>query len=99
LHRYTQSKLYIATRLALKHLDAGAAAQMLRPFLATGSKHGIQVGSLGDSALLLAGFGDDVAAAVRLVDLADLPPAALPDALEKRLAAIEARLERLEAAR
>lgn len=96
LQRYASSKTYIATRIALRHVDASQAAQMLRPFLAN-NKTPMQVGSLGPSALLLSGFGDDVAAAARLIDLADLPSAELPDRLEQRLAAIEARLARLEA--
>lgn len=94
-------KVHVVTRVRTEHVNAHQAAQMLRPFLAGMSQTGLSmsIGSVADSSLLLSGFADDVAAAVRLVRMSDLPPAQPDKTVADRLAAVEARLAALETSR
>lgn len=94
-------KRQVLTTVPLQHIDAQLANNTLRPFFA-GSGGGVSVGTVGDGqSLLLQGFQDQVAQAVRVVQLADVPQRAGRDALDARtltdrVEALEARIRALE---
>jgi hypothetical protein len=97
-------KLPVAVVVPLAHANAVIAANSLRPFFANSGMptgFGLTVGNAGNQrALLLAGMQDQVAQAIRLVKLCDLPPGPeqveAEQALNLRLQALEARLQALE---
>ncbi|MFY9341789.1 MAG: secretin N-terminal domain-containing protein [Planctomycetota bacterium] len=72
-----QTGVPIMTTVPLKHINATIATNSLRPFYAqTGGQQGgtVQLGNVGNaSAMLLQGFGPQVYAAVRLLELVDVP--------------------------
>jgi len=77
--------------ITLEHLDAGIACNALRPFLATNSNTtlALWMGTAGNQrTIMLTGFGDQVAAALRLLQEADRPQPA-----ELELAATLQRLQ------
>ena len=91
-------KIWASTVVALKHLDANVAVNSLRPFFATNqSGSGLIVGSVGGSrSLLLSGFSDQVANAIRLLQDADQPQAEVQVGLTQRLTELEQRVKALE---
>lgn len=76
-----QTGVPILTTLPLKHINAQLARNTLRPFFAsTGGNFvgSVQIGNVGNkSALLLQGFGPQVHAAARMIQLVDEPSAEL----------------------
>jgi len=90
-------RLYVTTRIELRHVRAGVMAQTLRPFFAIGGATSFDIGTAGnDGILLLRGMAADVATATELVADADRP-APLPKVAEDRIASLEARVRALEA--
>ena len=94
-------RIAVTTVVTLKHVNATIAVNSLRPFFASGGQQnpGLALGSVGNGqAMLLTGFADQVAAAIRMIREADLPPSA-PDAdTQSRLQLLEQRVQALEAA-
>ena len=86
----SKQKIIVLTAVPLEHIDAAKAGQQLRPFFAgTGaSGYGLQFGNAGSQrSLLLQGFADQVAGAIRLLRKVDQPNAqALPRSLDSQLA-------------
>ena len=98
-----QLRVFVTTVMPLKHINATIATNALRPFFqsAHGSHSGLTPGNVGNaSAMILSGFQDQVAAAVRMLRAADVPPS--PEQLGQELAlhqqvqALQARVEALE---
>ena len=96
-------KVPVLTVVELKHVNATIATNALRPFYAStgGAAGGAQLtlGNVGSgSAMLLCGYNDQVAAAIRLLKNCDVPPP--PDttqpSLVERIDAIDRRLQALE---
>lgn len=99
-----QLRMMVLTALTLKNINANIATNAMRPFFAqTGGNGGassVTFGTAGsENGLLIAGFQDQVAAMVRMVQTLDesaargeRPTEAKVAELEQRLAAIEARL-------
>lgn len=102
-------KRQVLTTLSLQHINAQYANNALRPFFA-GAASGLMIGTVGDrQSLLLQGFQDQVAQAIRVVQLADVPQRpeleraqgrkTMKDyvqELEARLQALEKRLAAIE---
>lgn len=94
-------RMPVLTVVELRHINATVATNALRQFFAsTGSpnSNSLTLGNAGNNtAILLTGFQDQVAAAVRLLQSVDLPPRenAAPGIAE-RLERIEARLDKIE---
>lgn len=100
-------RLPVTTVVKLKHINATIATNALRPFYAsTGSPQGggsLTLGNVGNNtAILLSGMQDQVAGAIRMLEICDVPPAAgeaAPDlaerieALTRRVKALEEKLE------
>jgi hypothetical protein len=105
-------KRQVITTLSLQHINARYANNALRPFFAGtgGTSMGLSIGTVGNpQSLLLQGFQDEVAQAVRVIQLADVPPRPelepMPGnktmkeyvkLLEARIQALEKRLAKLE---
>lgn len=99
-------KRQVLTTLSLKHINAQLANNALRPFFASsggGFPGGIMIGTVGDQqSLLLQGFQDQVAQAIRVVQLADVPQRAELEILGGRttmqdyVKGLEARIKALE---
>ena len=74
--RRPRLKMYVCTTIKLKHVDASHASQQLRPFFAAGGARGggLSFGTGGSSRqLLLQGFADNVASAIRTIQSLDVP--------------------------
>ncbi len=70
-------KMVVVTALPLEHVQVQVATNSLRPFYAAGGQPGaaLTLGNVGNNrAMLLQGFADQVAAAIRLLRLTDVPP-------------------------
>jgi hypothetical protein len=96
-------KVPVLTVVELKHINATIATNALRPFYAStgGAAGGAQLtlGNVGNnSAMLLCGYNDQVAAAIRLLKTCDVPPPpdTTPPALIERIDAVERRLQAIE---
>ncbi len=96
--------LVVQTTVTLKHLDANAASNTLRPFFMTrGGSAALTIGAAGGS-LLLSGFVHQVDRALQVLDAADVPRKAPVVAAEEnedcatRLKRLEQRIAKLEAA-
>ncbi len=73
-----QLKRLVSTSLRLGHIDATRAAQYLLPMIARNSPSGLRlsIGSLGTRhALMLKGLSDQVANAIEMVSMMDIPEA------------------------
>ena len=71
-----QLKVMVVTIVELKHTNAQLAQNALRPFFANGShrRDGINIGTVGNvQSLLIQGFQDRVAQAIKMVQLSDVP--------------------------
>ncbi|MCA8951834.1 MAG: hypothetical protein KDE27_20155 [Planctomycetes bacterium] len=101
-----QLRMPVSTVLPLEHINSAVATNALRPFFgARGGQASVSFGSIGsDSALLMTGMQDQVANAVRLIQLADVAKAAesaKPDVetrledLARRIGQLEDRIERI----
>ena len=95
-------KMPVTVVVPMKHTNATIATNALRPFFASaGSPQGagsLSIGNVGNnSAMLLSGMQDQVANAIRLVQLADVPPAADSPGTAERLEALTQRVAALEA--
>lgn len=92
----------VLTVVSLKHINATIATNALRPFYAsTGGtpSASLTIGNVGNNtAMLLSGFNDQVASAIRLLQVCDVPPPpeAAPPSLAERIDAIERRLQAVE---
>lgn len=96
-------KVPVVTVVVLKHVNATIATNALRPFYAvTGGAAGgaqLTLGNVGNnSAMLLCGYNDQVAAALKLLQFCDVPPPpeAAPPSLTERIDAVERRLQAIE---
>ena len=96
-------KLAVLTVVELKHINATIATNALRPFFAStgGAAGGAQLtlGNVGNNtAMLLCGYNDQVAAAIRLLKTCDVPPPPeqAPPSLSERIDALERRLTAIE---
>ena len=101
--RQPDLKMVVYTQLELQHIDANYAANSLRPFFAqtAANQPTMVIGTAGStSTLLLSGFQDQVAQALRLVRVCDRPETRPQQVqIEQRLAAIEQQLQALQALR
>jgi hypothetical protein len=101
-------RMAVTTVVQLQHINATIATNALRPFFAsTGSPSGgasLTLGNVGNNTgMLLSGMQDQVANAIRMLRLVDVPPAQPPvqglteqiEALQDRVAKLEKALEKL----
>ncbi|MCK5940333.1 MAG: hypothetical protein KAI24_00075 [Planctomycetes bacterium] len=103
-------KVPVITVVRLEHINAQLANNALRPFFASNSggygANSLSIGNVGNAqSLLLQGFQDQVAQAIRMIGLCDIEQPAqdyhgqpLPDyiaRLEQRIKKLENRLEKL----
>jgi len=107
--QHARAALPVVTVVRLKHISATKATNTVRPFFA-GAGAGaasIQIGNAGDDeSVLLAGFSNQVAQAMRLFEEVDQPSQQPPSTralerlavVEKQLADVQKRLARLEKA-
>ena len=65
----------ITTTLTFKHLDASRAAAQLRPFFAAAGGQGMPISFVGlnSKSMLMSGFAPQVARAMQLLAMADVP--------------------------
>ena len=92
-------KMVVVTSVTLEHTQVQVATNSLRPFFASSGQAGgaLTIGNVGSNqAMLLMGFADQVAAAIRLVRLADVSPGSVYRGLEERMRELEKRLAALE---
>ena len=97
-------KRQVITTISLQHINAQAANNALRPFFAGmgGASMGLSIGTVGDpQSLLLQGFQDQVAQAIRVVQLADVPQKAelemvKGETMRNYVQQLEARIQTLE---
>jgi hypothetical protein len=84
----------VLTAVQLQHINANIATNALRPFFAHASGQmggGISFGTAGGNrSLLICGFQDQVASAVRLLQSCDVPGNIDPNEFEMRLQRLEA---------
>lgn len=101
--------LPVVTTVRLKHVSAPKATATVRPFFAsTGAAAGsVSIGTAGNEEMvLLQGFANQVAQAIRLFEEIDQPPRQTPSKsvvaqlaeVQRQLAGLEKRLARLEKA-
>lgn len=96
-----QTGVPILTTVPLKNINATVATNALRPFFAsTGSPQGggaVTLGNVGNNtAMLLCGLQDQVANAIRMVQVADMPGAPETPGTAERLEALSQRVRALE---
>ena len=91
-------KMPVVTSLTLEHIQVQVATNSLRPFFATAGQSGsLTIGNVGSNqAMLLRGFADQVAAAIRLVRLADVSSGSVYRGVEERMRELEKRIAALE---
>jgi hypothetical protein len=94
-------KMSVSTVVPLKHVNATIATNALRPFFAsTGAPGGggsLTLGNVGNnSAILLSGLQDQVANAIRMLQVADQPGAPEVAGTAERLEALNQRVAALE---
>ena len=92
-------KMVVVTVVPLEHTQVQVATNSLRPFFASGGQPGatLTIGNVGSNrAMLLQGFASQVAAAIRLLRLADVPPKEVNRSLEDRVDELEERISELE---
>jgi len=99
--RRTKLKMAVTTVVRLEHCNASRLTATVRPFFAGGGVGGssVQIGNAGNErAVLLSGFADHVAAALKMLRAVDKASEAeaRPD-IHERLDKIERRLTALEA--
>ena len=95
----------VITTVKLEHINAQLANNALRPFFA-GSRgaNSIQIGTVGNQqSLIVQGFQDQVAQALRVIQLADTPQDPALELIDGKplrevIKALMARIEALEAA-
>ena len=98
-------KVPVITTVKLEHINAQLANNALRPFFA-GSRgaNSIQIGTVGNQqSLIVQGFQDQVAQALRVIQLADTPQDPALERIDGKplrevIKALMARIEALEAA-
>jgi hypothetical protein len=92
----------VSTVIKLRHINATVATNALRPFFAaTGGPNAgsLTLGNVGNNtAILITGLQDQVAAAIRMIQIADVPapPEAVPPGLAEQVDALQRRVESLE---
>ena len=91
-------KMVVLTVVPLEHTQVQVATNSLRPFFAfSGQSVGLTIGNVGNNrAILLQGFADQVAAAIRILRSADIPPRESELSLDRRIQALERRVSELE---
>ena len=92
-------KMVVVTSVPLEHMQVQVATNSLRPFFASSGQNSgaLMVGNVGNNrAMLLQGFADQVAAAIRLLRLADVPPGSVSRGMEERMRDLEKRIAELE---
>jgi len=95
-------KEMVVTSLPLQHINATVATNALRPFFsnAAGPQGGssLALGNVGNnSAILLMGFRDQVAAAIRMLRECDTPPKEMPVDAATALAELQSQVKQLQA--
>lgn len=97
-------RMAVTVAMPLQHINATVATNALRPFFASSGNQAagsLMVGNVGTSgSILLSGFQDQVAAAIRILHAADRPPSQelmerdqMLQSLMQRVAALEQRLQ------
>ncbi len=92
-------KMVVVTSVPLENVQIQVATNSLRPFFAAQgqSRTGLTLGNVGNNrVMLLMGFADQVAAAIRLVRSADVPPGSANETLDRRVNELEKRITALE---
>lgn len=94
-------KMSVSVVVPLKHVNATIATNALRPFFAStgGPQAGgsLTIGNVGNnSAMLVSGLQDQVANAIRLLQVADIPGAPDAPGTAERLEALSQRVRALE---
>lgn len=96
--RRPQLKMVVVTTVQLRHINAVIATNALRPFFSSGNQPpgSLTIGNVGNQAsIVLLGFADQVAAAIRLLRECDRPEAEPKPDLEQRLAILEQQVRAL----
>ena len=92
-------KMPVVTSVPLEHIQVQVATNSLRPFFASSGQvsGSLTLGNVGNNrAMLLMGFADQVAAAIRLLRLVDVPAGPVNPTLESRVNELEKRIAALE---
>jgi type II secretory pathway component GspD/PulD (secretin) len=92
-------KMTVLTAVPLEHIQVQVATNSLRPFFAQSSQvgAGLTLGNVGNNAaMLLQGFRHQVAAAIRVLRLVDVPQQKSEPTLADRIQALEKRVRELE---
>jgi type II secretory pathway component GspD/PulD (secretin) len=94
-------KMVVSTTIGLKHVNAQAVTNSLRPMLAQQQQTGgLNVGALSGRSIVVTGFADEVARVIKVLQEidqpGDAPPAGLEERLIERLGKLEARMAALE---
>ncbi len=90
----------VTTTVRLEYIDAQRATATLRPFFSASNSScgGLTPGNVGNGeSLLLQGFAPAVAAAIELLERADVPAGKQTPSIQSRLKALEARVKQLGA--
>lgn len=99
-----QAREYAMTSVRLKHINASICTNALRPFFMSSSQPqivGLMIGNVGNQeAMVLAGFTDQLCAALRLIRECDQEPVQPPDfnqpGHQNALAALQAQIKALQ---
>lgn len=95
-------KIQVLATVELQHINAVIATNSLRPFFANNNPNstaGLTLGNAGSNrAILLQGFSDQVAAAIRVLRQVDQPAAETTPDMEQRLQQLEQQVRALQKA-
>lgn len=92
------TRIIVTSVIPVQHVRATAATQTLRPFFATGGSATLNLGTAGsESAVVVSGFVDQVLSAAALIVAVDIPAKQEAPTSQDRLQALEARVAALEA--
>lgn len=92
------TRLIVTSVIPVQHVRATAAAQTLRPFFATSGQATLNLGTAGsETAVVVSGFVDQVLGAAALIASVDIPGKQEAPTSQDRLQALEARVAALEA--
>ena len=92
-------KMVVLTAVPLEHIQVQVATNSLRPFFAQAGRAGatLTLGNVGNNrAMLVQGFSDQVATAIRMLRLVDVPNEVRGPTLATRIQALEKRVAELE---
>ena len=98
--RRPRLKQCVITEVKLEHINATIATNALRPFFAASGPAGgssAVIGTAGSgSALLIAGFQDQVAQMIQILKASDVPGPEVPADVLERIARLEQKVQQLE---